>query len=416
MDTGPAQGNASTPAFDAVPDCCALGYGSRRVGAGMADAVLIAAQAGRALAQAARRAGLRPFVADLFGDSDTLSLAEAYRPLPGRFGTAPAAAATLVAIDALADRAGSTIGLILGSGFEEAPDLVARLAQRHRLIGASAETIAALKDPSAFSALCARLGVPHPATMTETPPEPANWLLKRTGGSGGSHIRAATRAPAPAGCYFQRRVPGRSYALNFLADGQTIHILAVTEQWCAPSPIRPFRYAGALVRGAGEVPALPAGLAAAIAAGTERIVAETGLRGIGSADVLVDGADWWLTEINPRPGATLDILDRRATPLLAAHIAACLGSMPDSGSQPADAAAAQICYADHELAPVPDHDWPDYVRDRPCPGSVVRRDAPLCTVLAEGADRAEVLALLESRTARLRAVRAAQKPDPEEAQ
>ncbi|MGH1591262.1 hypothetical protein ACRBEV_26480 [Methylobacterium phyllosphaerae] len=136
---------------------------------------------------------------------------------------------------------------------------------------------------------------------------------------------------------------------------------------------------------------------------------------MASADLLVDGADWWLTEINPRPGATLDILDRRATPLFAAHIAACLGPIPETGPQPADAAAAQICYADRELAPVPDLAWPDYVRDRPCPGSVVRRDAPLCTVLAEGADRAEVLALLETRMARLRAVRAAKTTHPEEA-
>ncbi|MBY0397122.1 MAG: ATP-grasp domain-containing protein, partial [Thermoleophilia bacterium] len=247
------------------------------------------------------------------------------------------------------------------------------------------------------------------------PADPAFWLLKRAGGSGGSHIRPATRSLAPPGYYFQARVPGRPHALNVLADGRTIRVLAVTEQWCAPSPIRPFRYAGALVRGAGEVPALPASVVEAVAAGIERIVAATGLRGLASADLLVDGADWWLTEINPRPGATLDVLDRRGTPLLAAHIAACLGTMPDPEPHPAGAAAAQICYADRELAPVPDIDWPDCVRDRPCPGSAVRRDAPLCTVLAEGADRAEVLALLETRTAHLRAVCAAKKTHPEEA-
>ncbi|MFC6049036.1 tetrahydromethanopterin C1 transfer protein, partial [Methylobacterium hispanicum] len=39
----------------------------------MTDAILIAAQSGRALAEAARRAGLRPLVADLFGDADTLA-------------------------------------------------------------------------------------------------------------------------------------------------------------------------------------------------------------------------------------------------------------------------------------------------------------------------------------------------------
>ena len=120
----------------------------------MADAVLIAAQAGRALAEAARRAGLRPYVADLFGDSDTRMLAEAYRPLPGRFGTAPAADATLAALDDLAAQAGRPVGLILGSGFEDTPDLIGRLAAQHRLIGASAGTVAALKDPLAFAALC----------------------------------------------------------------------------------------------------------------------------------------------------------------------------------------------------------------------------------------------------------------------
>ena len=321
----------------------------------------------------------------------------------------------MAALDHLAGAAGRPIGLILGSGFEDAPDLIGRLAARHRLIGASAETVSTLKAPLAFAALCTRLGVPHPAVATDPPPDPRAWLLKRAGGSGGNHIRAATRSPAPQGHYFQQRVPGRPHALNFLADGRTIRILAVTEQWCAPSPIRPFRYAGALARGAGEAPALPVALVDAIAAGTERIVAATGLRGLASADLLVEGSAWWLTEINPRPGATLDILDRRGIPLLPAHIAASLGTMPDPGPHPADAAAAQICYADRELAPVPDLEWPDCVRDRPCPGSVVRRDAPLCTVLAEGADRAEVLALLETHTARLRAVCAAKKTHPEEA-
>jgi predicted ATP-grasp superfamily ATP-dependent carboligase len=381
----------------------------------MADAVLIAAQAGRALAEAARRAGLRPYVADLFGDSDTLAAAEAYRPLPGRFGTAPLAAETLAVLDDIAAAAGGSIGLVLGSGFEDAPGLVADLARRHRLLGASAGTIADLKDPAAFAALCARLDVPHPAIAMDPPDEPSRWLLKRIGGSGGSHIRAATRSAPPTGHYLQARVPGRAHALNVLADGRRIRILAVTEQWSAPTPIRPFRYAGALVRSVAEPPALPSAIVAAIADAATRIVTATGLRGLASADVLVDGSDWWLMEINPRPGATLDILDRRAVPLLQAHIAACLGAMPELGAPPVGAAAAQICYAGRELAPVPDHDWPDCVRDRPRPGSVVRRDAPLCTVLAEGADRAEALDLLESRTARLRAALAAQKTQPEEA-
>ena len=381
----------------------------------MAPAILIAAQAGRALAQAARRAGLRPYVADLFGDSDTLALSEAYRPLPGRFGSRIAARATLAAIDELAASAGSPMGIVLGSGFEDAPGLVARIAEQHRLIGANVDAIAALKDPFGFAALCARLGVPHPAVTVDPLPDPSGWLIKRIGGSGGSHIRPATRGSAPDRHYLQARVCGRPYALNFLADARTMQVLACTEQWHAPSPIRPFRYGGALAPGAAEAPLLPDALLATIAGAAEKIVAATGLRGLASADFLVDESGWWLTEINPRPGATLDILDRRSTPLMAAHIEASLGGMPTLGEQPADAAAAQICYAEREHAPVRDFSWPDHVRDRPRPGTVVRRDAPLCTVLALGADRQAARDSLKTRTARLQADLAAQKTHPEEA-
>ncbi|CAA2159608.1 hypothetical protein MBRA_04791 [Methylobacterium brachiatum] len=380
----------------------------------MSEAILIAAQAGRALAEAARRAGLRPFVADLFGDSDTLALSEAYRPLPGRFGSRIAADATLAAINDLAACAGSRLGIVLGSGFEDAPELVARIAGRHRLIGADADAVAALKDPLGFAALCNRFRIPHPAIATGPLPDPSGWLLKRIGGSGGSHIRPATRGPAPEGHYVQARAPGRPHALNFLADGRTMQVLAVTEQWCAPSPIRPYRYGGALAGAAAEAPPLPEPLLQAVAAAVESLIAATGLRGLGSADFLADETGWWLTEINPRPGATLDILDRRSTPLLAAHIEASLGAMPALGPQPADAAAAQICYADREHAPVPDCPWPDHVRDRPRPGTVVRRDAPLCTVLALGADRQAALDSLKTRTARLQADLAAKKTHPEE--
>ncbi|MGU3538338.1 ATP-grasp domain-containing protein [Methylobacterium sp. A54F] len=367
----------------------------------MGEAVLIAAQSGRALAEAARRAGLRPYVADLFGDADTRALAEAHRPLPGRFGTGRLGAeAVLGALDALAEEAGGApLGLVLGSGFEGAPDLMATLARRHRLIGAEPACVAALKDPLAFAALCARLGVPHPAVSLGPVAEPAAWLLKRVGGSGGSHIRAATRARAPAGSYFQARVPGIAHALNFLGDGRRLLPLAVTEQWSAPSALRPFRYAGALARGRDEAPALAPRLAAEIAAAVERIVAATGLRGLASADLLVDGADWWLTEINPRPGATLDVLDRRGLPLLAAHVEAHFGSLPAPGPAPVDAAGAQICYGARDHRTLPALPWPDFVRDRPGAGTAVGRDAPLCTVLAAGRDAGAVRAQLRERAA-----------------
>lgn len=366
--------------------------------------VLIAAQSGRALAQAARRAGLRPLVLDLFGDADTLDLAAHHRRARGRFGTGRlGGAAVLADLDALAARAETPpIGIVLGSGFEAAPDLIAAIAARHRLIGASAESVAALKDPVGFAALCARLGVPHPAVSRDPVPEPARWLLKRAGGCGGTHIRAAFPGRAPPGAYFQARVPGRAHAVAFLADGRDAAILAVTEQWSAPAPLRPFRYAGAIEPAPHEAPLLDARVMAGIAQAIGRLVAATGLRGLASADLLAADGDWWLTEINPRPGATLDVLDRRPTPLLAAHIQAGLGRLPTPEAPPKDAAATEICYATAGYAPIPPVTWPDFVRDRPESGTFVARDAPLCTLFATGPDSAATRAMLRSRAAALR--------------
>lgn len=246
--------------------------------------------------------------------------------------------------------------------------------------------MAILKDPARFAALCGRHGIPHPAVTRDPVTNRRAWLLKRDGGSGGSHIRAATAGWAPLGAYFQARVSGSAHALTFLADGRDIAVVGVTAQWSDPSPIRPFRYAGAVEQARHAPPLLPSATVAAIAQAVRAIVAETGLRGLASADILVDGEAWWLLEINPRPGATLDVLDRRDVPLLTAHIAASLGEILSPGEIPMDAAAAQICYATTHYAPVPSLDWPDHVRDRPRAGSSVARGAPLCTLVATGRD------------------------------
>ena len=94
------------------------------------DTVLIAAFSGRALAQSARRAGYEPLVADAFGDLDTRDAATAFRAIDGAMQTGFHTKSLIQALDALASAAPSPpIGLVLGSGFEDKPRLVAALAK-----------------------------------------------------------------------------------------------------------------------------------------------------------------------------------------------------------------------------------------------------------------------------------------------
>ncbi|MFC6390144.1 ATP-grasp domain-containing protein [Methylorubrum zatmanii] len=343
---------------------------------------------------------------DLFGDEDTLALAEAHRTLPGRFGAgARDREGVLSGLAALSREAGvGALGVVLGSGFEGVPDLIADIAAHHRLLGAGPGAVAILKDPFRFAALCARLAIPHPAISAGPVADRGAWLVKRAGGCGGSHIRLSATGHAAPGHYLQARMPGTACALNFLSDGRGIAVLALTEQWQSPSPTRPFRYAGALVRGRDEAGPVAAHIVADIAGAVGRLVAATGLSGLASADLLVEGERWWLLEINPRPGATLDVLDRRPTPLLIQHIEATLGRMPSIEALPMDATGAEICYAARTCAAVPPLDWPDHVHDRPRAGSSVARDAPFCTVTASGPDAAAVKRELRARTQRIRAL------------
>ncbi|MEH3148338.1 MAG: ATP-grasp domain-containing protein [Methylobacterium frigidaeris] len=364
------------------------------------DAILIAAQAGRALAEAARRAGLRPYVADLFGDEDTRALSAGYRQVAGRFGTGPGGRAVLDALDALAAEAGARrpIGLVLGSGFEGSPGLMTALARRHRLLGAGPPCVAGLKDPLALAALCARHRIPHPEIRLAPLRDPSGWLVKAAGASGGGHVRPAAAGRLAPGHVLQRRVPGVPRSLAFLADGREVQVLAATEQWTAPSPRRPFRYAGALDPGD-----LPDSVRAAAVRGLAALVAETGLRGLASADLIVAGEAWWLLEVNPRPGATLDVLDRRPVPLMLRHVEAALGRLSLLDADPPGAAASEILYAARTVAAVPPLPR-DGVADRPLPGSRVPAGAPVCTVRAAGADAAAARRALSARAASVRAL------------
>lgn len=356
------------------------------------DAVLIASQSGRSLAGAARRAGFRPFVADLFGDSDTRTLSADYRQVTGRFGSGIAGKGILAALDELAASAnGPLLGVVLGSGFERSPKLMQAIAGRFRLIGATPASVARLKDPAGFAMRLARLGIPHPPIELRPLRESAGWLAKRRGASGGGHIHPATPNLLARGTYLQKHVEGEPVSITFLADGRRARIVARTLQWTSPSRRSAWRYGGAIEPG-GAVD-----VNCEIARSLDRIVAAFDLRGLASADFLVGPERWWMLEINPRPGATLDCLDRRPTPLLRRHCEASMGYLGAEEEPPKEAAGTMIAYAHRRISYVPDIDWPSFVMDRPRPGTAVAAGAPVCTIGASGVDAATVKATLEVR-------------------
>ena len=108
-----------------------------------------------------------------------------------------------------------------------------------------------------------------------------------------------------------------------------------------------------------------------------------GLVGLCSADFIRNAEGYQLVEINPRPGATLDIFDSGEAPLMEAHLRAARDAayiVPRF----ADAMASMIAYAPRPVAHFPDIAWPDWTADHQSPGTRLVAGDPVCTVFARG--------------------------------
>ncbi len=357
--------------------------------------MLIAAASGRALAASARRAGFAPLVADFFGDEDTIAATEAHVRLRSGLDRGIDAEEIVSACGVLA-ASRSPIGIVCGTGFEDRSDILARLAAHWPLLGNGPGLVARIKDPLAFSRACRLSDVPHPEVRLARPDDPAGWLSKRVGGAGGTHVGDGDDRGMAGPRYFQRRVDGDPVSALVLADGRRAMVLGFSMQWASPTPTRPFRYGGA----ARPAP-LPPATGAAMTAALQRLMAAVPVVGLNSVDFLVDGDTFHVLEINPRPGATLDIFETPGTSLFALHVNACRGVLPAAPPEFGAAAASAIVYARGQLREMPDFDWPDWTADRQTCGTRVAADAPLCTVLASGATAAEARALVARRAARV---------------
>ncbi|HML29042.1 MAG TPA: ATP-grasp domain-containing protein [Hyphomicrobium sp.] len=358
------------------------------------DAVLIAAFSGRSLAQSARRAGYRPFVVDAFGDLDTRDAAEDIRVIDGAMQTGFRTKPLIAALNELSQSARTTpVGLVLGSGFEDKTRLVAALASRVRLLGSDAKTIETCKNPKKFFALLDDLAILHPQTQSDPPSNPADWISKRIGGSGGRHVRDCSGRPrAKPRRYFQKRLAGERYSIGALianeANGPSC--FAVSKQWASPSAAHPYRFGGCVSN-----PSIDPMLLAEMTRIAHQLATALHLTGMASFDFIVERDIPYLLEVNPRPGASLDILDDSSGSLFAGHLAACTGAALSShrpDHRPARAMA--ILHADRGDLVLGETPWPDWSADRGVPGTFIPAGAPLASALAEAptADAAEALA------------------------
>ena len=268
------------------------------------------------LADLAMRAGERVVAFDLFGDLDL-------RRSGARVVTAPTL--TLL-VDAAIEEPAS--GVVYGASFENHPVLVARLAERHALLGNPPETLRAVRDPHRLAAV---LGDAFPRTLSTPPADRSvRWLRKPLRGGGGTRVRAWRGGKLPAGTVVQERIDGMACSAAAVGDGRDAVVLGVTEQLVGERAfgVRGYRWCGNVVP-----PRLPVD-EHQVRAICSCLAAAFGLRGLFGVDFVWDGERAWTLEVNPRPTASLEAIEAAyGVSVFAAHLQGCAGRLPDAGAR-----------------------------------------------------------------------------------
>lgn len=371
-------------------------------------ALVIVGASVRGMAASATRAGFRVFAADLFGDHDLRTVAsmvttvkqypdgieEAVDPFP----IAP---------------------VIYTGGLENHPRLLAHLAVRRPLAGSRAEAVARVRDPFLLARSVRGAGLHFPETRCDPAglPVDGTWLIKPVASAGGRGIRpwfGQNTDGLPS--VWQRRVPGRRFSVGYgVHAGQSL-IIAVSRQlvgrgWCRAGP---FAYCGSLDLDAST---LVPNVASPLARLGALLANDFGLAGLVGADLLIDEQHRvWVIEINPRPTASMELVERATGGSLAAMHVASFGI--ESPIEPERHArigtwAKAVLFARHDITysealhdalstraskSTTNDGWPA-VADIPEPPCAIPAGAPVCTLFARGHSPRAALIRLRDRVA-----------------
>ena len=322
---------------------------------------------------------------DLFGDLDL-------RRTASRVVTAGGLSAL---VDAAVREAPG--GIVYGAGFENHPALVARLGERHALLGNTPETLRAVRDPIRLGA--ALRDFPYPRTSLAAPPERTHrWLRKPLRGGGGTRVRDWRGGALPRGTFVQQRIAGLPCSAAAVGDGAEAVVLGLTEQLVGQRAVgvRGYRWCGNVTP-----PRLPAveqdALLDQARAICSRLAGAFGLRGAFGVDFIWDGERAWTHEVNPRPTASLELFGSGS---FDAHLRGCAGELPRVEAH-RGAGGKAVLFATEDVTIGDSERWlQDGVRDVPHPGERIAARHPICTIVTTAHDP---VAALNEQAARLRA-------------
>ena len=336
------------------------------------------------LAQLARRAGFCPLVIDLFADQDTFEIAEQVRQVESF---------TRKDLDlAFEDltKLYPVHEVVCGSGFEKNSQSLFFLQEKMNLLGNSPEVFARVQDKSNLFNFLLENNITFPDVQFSRP-ESGKWLIKPLQSEGGFGIcHDNGRGIAGNSNYWQRYLEGESMSALFIANGKKADIIGFNRQWTVShSDGQAFVFSG--IHNCVFLSDLNERI---IAEWLAKLVPHFGLRGLNSVDFILHQEHCYFLEINPRPTASIELYDAN---LFGAHVRGSLGQEIDINVDQQDHKGYQIIYAASDFQVPVDIIWPGWSQDRPKAGALIRKQQPVCSIIANGESSQRVLSKLRTR-------------------
>ncbi|UCG45686.1 MAG: ATP-grasp domain-containing protein [Candidatus Bathyarchaeota archaeon] len=371
-----------------------------------------------ALANSASRAGYQVYAADYFGDSDLHSMGIRFKSVTRQdLGQNLVQLGPSFGPEALLSLAKPLVqeneidAILLSSGLDDCHSILCELNELAPILGNSPQTIQKVREKPEFFDELKRLGILHPETALASDIEEAKKMaaeigypvmIKPSEGFGGIGIRTARNQQelkrrlrevqlVNGNVLIQQRILGTHASISLLASHSKVKVLTINEQLIGLSATyqsEPYGYCGNVVPLSHDYQ-----ISTRCEELAEKITSHFGLAGSNGIDLVIsEEGKPYVIELNPRFQGTLECVERKlGMNLVEAHIRACVdGFLPTLLWKGTTFHTRLILYAP-QSGIVPDLTILLGVEDIPLPGTVVEKNAPLCSVITNGSSRDDSL-------------------------
>jgi predicted ATP-grasp superfamily ATP-dependent carboligase len=334
----------------------------------------------RAVAESAVRAGKDCVAVDFFGDLDLESACRAVS-VRREFGVSLASFSPYLFLKA--SKLVHANRMIYVGPLENYPPILRKFAQHYEIIGNDAETLQKVRDWRHVHRVCSQQNIKVPRTV-----DGRHYIVKPRKSGGGIGIRRLSPY------VIQELIKGEPYSVSFLGNGKEAQVLSVNEQLIGKEEFgaRKFWYCGNITPGfPGEH------VDTCVEAMCTVMTHHFRLKGSCGIDFVVHpGGHPYLMEVNPRPQATLELLERvYGVNMVVLHENAFRGLLDVSSTRPGTPRTwgKAIVYAEKDTVMPDTSEWLDYswIKDIPHPSELILKSEPICTVIADGSDRDDCL-------------------------